>query len=64
MLMAYDDRGFTIKDYPGDDTRGGPNPIEDLSKAKEILAWAKKERPAVEWILEGKGPFRVRQSNP
>jgi hypothetical protein len=37
MVMVYDDRGYTIKDYPGDDTRIGPNPIEHLSKAKEIL---------------------------
>jgi hypothetical protein len=63
MLTAYDDGGFTIKDYPGDDTRGGPYPIESVSKAKDILAWAKKERPAVRWRLEGlhdgKGPYRV-----
>jgi hypothetical protein len=62
MLMAYDDCGFTIKDIPTDDTRVGSNPIEDLTKAKEILAWAKKERHTVHWILQGNGPFRVRES--
>ena len=62
MLMAYDDCGFKIKNIPTDDTRVGPNPIEDLSKAQEILEWAKHERPTVKWTLEGKGPFRVRES--
>jgi hypothetical protein len=61
MLMAYDDLGFTIKDFPGDETRVDPYPIESLSEAKEILAWARKERSEVQWILEGKGPFRVRE---
>jgi hypothetical protein len=65
MLMAYDDHGFTIKDFPGDETRVDLYPIESLSKAKKILAWAKKEGPDVHWIIEGKdgkGPFRVRES--
>jgi hypothetical protein len=60
--MAYDDVRFTIKDIPAEDTTVGPKPIEDLSKAKEILAWAEKERPTVSWIIEGKGPFRVREN--
>jgi hypothetical protein len=63
--MAYDDNGFTIKDSL-DDTRVSTYPIEGLSKAKQILAWAKKERPEVRWLLEGlvegKGPYRVREN--
>jgi hypothetical protein len=62
MLMAYDDNGFTIKDIPTDDTRVGLYPIDDLSQAKEILVRAKKERPEVRWIIEAKGPFRIRES--
>lgn len=62
MLTAYDDCGFTIKDIPTDDTRVPLFPIENLHAAKEILSWAKKEHPSVNWIIEGKGPFRVRES--
>ncbi len=62
MLMAYDDLGRTIKDIPTDDQRVDLYPIETISKAKEILAWAKKERAAARWIIEAKGPFRVRES--
>jgi hypothetical protein len=64
MLMAYDDHGFTI-DFPGEETRVDLYPIESHSKAKKILAWPKKERPDVHWIIEskgGKGSFRVRES--
>ena len=63
MLMAYDDHGFTIKDIPAEDSRTGANPIQHFSKAKDILEWAENERPTVHWIIEGKGPFRVRESN-
>ena len=59
MLMAYEDLGFTIKDIPTDDPRVPVYPIENLSRAKEILAWAETERPAVRWVIEGNGPFRV-----
>jgi hypothetical protein len=66
MLMAYDDLGYTIKDIPTDDQRVVLFPIESLSKAKKILAWARKERPEVHWMIEskGQGPFRVRGTNP
>jgi hypothetical protein len=65
MLMAYDDLGFTIKDIPTDDQRVGLYPIDDLSQAKKILAWAQKERLDVHWIIQrknGKGLFRIRGS--
>lgn len=62
MLMAYEDGGFKINDATTEDARVDPYPIGSLGKAKQILAWAKKERPAAQWILEGKGPFRVRES--
>jgi hypothetical protein len=62
MLMAYDDCGYTIKDVPGgDDSRPGANPIDNLSAAMKILAWAKKISPKANWVLEGKGPYRVRE---
>jgi hypothetical protein len=32
MLIAYDDRGLTIKDTPGDETRVDLYPIEKLGK--------------------------------
>jgi hypothetical protein len=60
MLMVYDDAGFTIKDVPGDDPRPGAYPISDDSLAEKILAWAKMTSPNVNWVLEGKGPYRVR----
>jgi len=61
MLMAYYDVGYTIKDVPSEDTRVGANPISDLTEAEKILAWAKKTAPKVNWVLEGKGPWRVRE---
>ncbi len=62
MLMAYEDGGFKIKDTTTEDARVDPYPIGSLDKAKQILARANMERPAAQWILEGTGPFRVRES--
>lgn len=59
-MMAHDDGGFTIKDIPSDDARVGASSIRELSAAIKILAWAKKIAPKVDWLLEGKGPYRVR----
>ena len=61
MLMAYDDGGYTIKDVPSQDARVVALPIGDLAAAQKILAWAKKVAPNVNWVLEGKGPCRVRE---
>ena len=59
MLIAYEDLGFTIKDIPTDDTRVPPYPTESLSRAQELMAWAKTQSPTVRWVIEGKGPYRV-----
>jgi hypothetical protein len=62
VLMAYEDLGFKIKDST-EDTRVSLHPIDNPSKAKEILARAKKERPDVRWSIKSltkrKGPYGV-----
>lgn len=59
VLMAYEDLGFKIKDIPTDDPRIPQYPIDSLSRAEEIMAWARKERPTVRWAIKGSGPYGV-----
>lgn len=68
MLMAYEDNGkFKVAEYPGEEVRIGPYPIDSYSKATEIFEWAKGERPQVQWLLEGNSKakeerqYRVRE---
>jgi hypothetical protein len=61
MLMAYEDLGFQIKDIPLEDPRVPPFPIETRADAAKILEKAKSQRPEILWMLEGNGPYRVRE---
>jgi hypothetical protein len=61
MLMAYEDLGFQIKDIPLEDPRVPLFPIEKRSDAVTILKKAKSQRPEILWVLEGDGPYRVRE---
>jgi hypothetical protein len=61
MLMAYDDMGFKIKDFPTQERRVPNFPIDTLDKAKEIKTWASSERPEINWQIVGTGPYSVRE---
>lgn len=46
MLTAYKEiGGFKIADVPMDETRVPQHPIENRVMARQILAWAKDQRP-------------------
>ena len=59
MLMAYDDRAFTIKDIPMEETRVPLHPIETRADAERILAEAMRQHPDVRWVIRGTGPYGV-----
>jgi hypothetical protein len=64
MLMAYEDLGqFKIADYPTEEARIGPYPIDTYSKARKIFEWAEREHAKHQWKLEenDKKSYRVRE---
>jgi hypothetical protein len=60
MLVAYEDRGLHIEEIPPGDVGVFLHQIESLDEAKRILAEAIKQRPDVEWLIVGTGPWGVR----
>lgn len=67
MLIAYEDRGFKIRFIPIEEKRVPLYPIDSFSKAEEILAWAKQERPdvrwSIKWLTGGQGPYGVHENH-
>ena len=62
--MAYEEvGGWKIVEVPIDALIGEPriplHPIDQLYKARQILAWAKDQRPDVKWKIIGGGPYGV-----
>lgn len=62
MLVAYEDGGLQIKDFPMEETRAPLRSIRSRSDAVRIRKWAMEQRPEIQWVIEGNGPYGVRES--
>jgi hypothetical protein len=60
MLVAYDDCGYKIKDFPTEEARVPLRSIESHSEAERIRLWAATQPHDVDWVIVGEGPFGAR----
>jgi hypothetical protein len=60
MLVAYEDRGLRIEEIPPEEIMTFEHPVADHDEALRILAEAVKQRPDVQWLIVGLGPWGVR----
>jgi hypothetical protein len=60
MLVAYEDRGVQIKEIPPEEIMTFEHPVAGHDEVVRILAEAVKQRPDVQWVIVGLGPWGVR----
>jgi hypothetical protein len=63
MLIAYEDpgMGFQIKDVPVSDLKAPFHPISNKGEAIRLQREAQRRRPDIRWVIEGEGPYSVRE---